>query len=161
MMVATFGYLDISIMARRCQYAIVRARATLLTLFNAILLLQIFYDAVPVKFTVEAIHLRQLCPELVSVALGQASHHDYLVELAPFLLFDEGQNHVYAFLLGCLNKAAGINNGHAAVSLLGITPCSESDATKRINKMLRIDQILGTTHGDNVNVSSDSHVLST
>jgi hypothetical protein len=96
----------------------------------------------------ESIDLRDLCLEVVLVALREAAGHVELFDLA--FAFGLGVLHdgIDRFLLGAVYEAAGIDHYYIAA----FAPFVVHDVVAAIGEMrhhdLAIDEVLGTAEGD-------------
>ena len=93
-----------------------------------------------------AVHLGQLFPDVVRVALGEAARHQQLFQLALVLQLGELQNVLDGLAFGGLNKAAGVQHRH--VGPLRVAGDGVAGVPAQGHHLLGVHQVLGTAERD-------------
>ena len=97
-----------------------------------------------------AVHLGQFLTNVIGVALGQASGHQQLLQLAGLLELGQLQDIFNGLALGRLNKPAGIQHRH--VSPLRLSGDRVTCLAAQGHHLLGIHQVLRTAQGDKGNL---------
>ena len=101
----------------------------------------------PVELAVPAVHLGQGLREFATITFGEASHDIDRAYHAIGFCLDTLKNHFNGFLFGVTYEATGVDNHITAAETVGIETHIITGVSHNAGKTLRIDKILGASHG--------------
>ncbi len=108
-------------------------------------------DARPVLHAEELVHLRKLGPQLVGIALREASDDEQPLDPPGLLGRRSPQDHVDRLLLGIADESARVDYHHLGIGAIAVRRHSVAGGLKLRHQVLRIDRILRTAEGYDVN----------
>jgi hypothetical protein len=108
---------------------------------------QVLYDGRQIICPEIHVHIGDFLFEVFLISFGQATHHEYMAYKAIFLSPDESQDRIDGFLLGILDKPAGVNYNSLILKGIGIMDHTDSIRIDLLHQEFRIHHIFRTTQG--------------
>ena len=109
------------------------------------------HDAVPRAGPEIFVHLGNLLPQLVGVALREAAHDEEPFDAPGLLGRRRAQDHVDRLLLGVADEAAGVDDHRLGVGAVAVVHDGVARRGEARHEVLRIHGVLRTAERDDVN----------
>ena len=100
------------------------------------------HDAVPRAGPEIFVHLGNLLPQLVGVALREAAHDEEPFDAPGLLGRRRAQDHVDRLLLGVADEAAGVDHYHTGIRTVAVRRDGIARRSQLRHQVLRVDRIL-------------------
>ena len=155
MVVAAFGYFQVSVVPRRGQYSfrrigLVHGRAYVLKHFDIFFSVQYSFRGLRHPFigrcSKNGVNLRQLGEYLAFVSLGKAPCDDKPAAFSVFFISGRFDYRLYAFLKGVLNETACVYDDYLGLSLVryGL----EAPLSQKSEHNLAVDPVFVAAEGN-------------